>query len=434
MRIPVLTAVSGSRWEAGLVQALERTDLGVTVVRRCVDLADLLATAATGTARAVLVSSDLRRLDRDALSRLAVAGVAVVGLVSVDDEDAERRLRQLGIVHVLPADSAPETISAAVIEAVAAASAPLPAGAPLDTRTALPDLSDPPVDDLAWLDRPVGNGRVIAVWGPTGAPGRTTVAVGLATEAAALGESTTLVDADVYGGAVAQTLGLLDEAPGLAAAARLANSGALDVLGLAKLTRRLTPTLRVLTGITRAERWTELRPAAMEVVMTMLRQLTPVTVVDCSFCLEQDEELAYDQSAARRNGATLAVLAAADTVVAVGSADPVSLQRLVRGLSELSAVLPGVAPCVVINRVRSGLVPGDLQAEIVKALERYAGVTPTAFIPDDRAGLDQAMSVGRSLAEIAPGSPARKAIRELARTLLGHEPAAARRSLLRRHG
>ena len=125
MLVPVLTAVSDARWEAQLVAALERGDLGVTVVRRCVDLADLLATAATGQARAALLSADLRRLDRDALTRLAVAGVAVVGLVPAGDEDAERRLRQLGVLNVLPADAGPEAISAAVIEAVVALT-PLP--------------------------------------------------------------------------------------------------------------------------------------------------------------------------------------------------------------------------------------------------------------------------------------------------------------------
>ena len=78
MRVPVLTAVSDARWEAALVSALERGDLGVAVVRRCVDLADLLAAASTGAARAALLSADLRRLDRDALARLAVAGVAVI--------------------------------------------------------------------------------------------------------------------------------------------------------------------------------------------------------------------------------------------------------------------------------------------------------------------------------------------------------------------
>ena len=69
------------------------------------------------------------------------------------------------------------------------------------------------------------------MWGPTGAPGRTTVAVGLATELARSGVHTLLADADVYGGVVAQVLGFLDEAPGLAAAVRLANNGQLDLAG-----------------------------------------------------------------------------------------------------------------------------------------------------------------------------------------------------------
>jgi Flp pilus assembly CpaE family ATPase len=430
VKVPVLTAVTDSRWESGLVQAFEQNDHGVTVVRRCVDLADLLATAAAGTARAVLLSSDLRRLDRDALARLAVAGVAVVGLVHSGDEQSERRLRQLGVLHVLPADAPAADIGAAVVDAVeTVAVTPSNVAAPTDPRGALPDLPPPPDTDLP--DVPLGSGRVVAVWGPTGAPGRTTFAVTLATELAELGVHTTLVDADVYGGAVAQSLGLLDEAPGLAAAVRLANNGLLDLHGLAELARRVGDHLRVLTGISRPERWPELRPAGVENVLALCRQLAAVTVVDCAFALEQDEELAYDQSAARRNGATLTTLDNADTVVAVGSADPVSLQRLVRGLSELAAVVPGVRPEVVVNRTRDGVMPGDPAKEIAAALDRYAGVTPVAFLPYDRAAADAAMMRGRALAEAAPSSPLRFAIRDYALRLAGM-PADERRGRKRR--
>ena len=90
MRLPVVTAVVDARWEAGLVSAFERSEHNIIVVRRCVDLADLLATAATGTARAALLSADLRRLDREALARLAAAHIAVVGLVPPGDEQADR--------------------------------------------------------------------------------------------------------------------------------------------------------------------------------------------------------------------------------------------------------------------------------------------------------------------------------------------------------
>jgi MinD-like ATPase involved in chromosome partitioning or flagellar assembly len=272
-----------------------------------------------------------------------------------------------------------------------------------------------------------GPGRVLAVWGPTGAPGRTTVAGALASEAAALGRSALLVDADVYGGVVAQVLGLLDEAPGVAAAARLANSGGLDLAALAGLARQVAPELRVLTGISRAERWPELRPAALEVVLEKARALAAVTVVDCGFALEQDEELSYDTTAPRRNGATLAVLAAADTVVAVGSGDPVGLQRLVRGLSELREAVAGVDPVVVVNRVRASAVPGDAAAEIRAALQRYAGVDDLLVVPLDTGGLDAAIAVGRTLAETSPQSPARLALAGIAAGLIGAQRPPGRR-------
>lgn len=435
MRVPVLTAVSDAVWEAELVAAFERGDLGLAVVRRCVDLADLLATAATGQARAALLSADLRRLDREALGRLAVAGVAVVGLVPPGDEEAERRLRQLGVLHVLPSDSTPEQLSAAVQQAVSNTATPTAGqrAALADPRAALPDLPSPP-EPVDVGDTGVGTGRVVAVWGPTGAPGRTTVAVALASELAALGRATMLVDADVYGGVVAQVLGLLDEAPGLAAAARLANNGALDLPGLAALARTVTPTLRVLSGIARADRWPELRPAAVEVVLELARTLSATTVVDCGFCLEQDEELAYDTAAPRRNGATLAVLATADTVYAVGSGDPVGLQRLVRGLGELKHAVPGVRPVVIVNRLRPSGVPGDAEKQIRGALARYAGVGEVVFIPLDIAGIDGALAAGRTLVEAAPSSPARLAVAALAAGMLGvsRQSRSRRRVLSRR--
>ena len=413
MPVPVLTAISDAVWEAQLVAALGRGDYDVTVVRRCVDVADLLATAATGQARAVLLSSDLRRLDRETLVRLTLSGVAVVGLVPPGDEEAERRLRQLGVLQVLPSDASPADLSRAVMDTLAAglSATPLAFGEP---GVALPA----PVAE-APVAVGVGTGRLIAVWGPTGAPGRTTLAAGLASEVAALDRATLLIDGDVYGGVLAQVLGVLDEAPGLAAAARQANQGRLDLAGLAALARSIAPQLRLLSGIARSDRWPELRPAALEVVLELARSLASVTVVDCGFCLEQDEELAYDTTAPRRNGATLTFLEQADTVIAVGSADPVGLQRLIRGLGELREAVPAAAPRVVVNRLRSSGVPGDAEAEIRSALARYAGIDGLTFVPLDVAGVDSALTAGRTLPEGAPHSATRLALAGLAADLLG---------------
>jgi Flp pilus assembly CpaE family ATPase len=255
------------------------------------------------------------------------------------------------------------------------------------------------------------------------------VALGIAGEVAALGRSTVLVDGDVYGGVAAQLLGVLDEAPGLAAAARLANNGQLDLAQLAQLARAITPTLRLLSGISRADRWPELRPAALESVLGLTRSLAALTVIDCAFCLEQDEELAFDTAAPRRNGATLTFLELADTVIAVGSADPVGLQRLVRGLGELREAVPGVTPVVVVNRFRSSGVPGDADREIRAALQRYAGIDDLFLVPLDTGGVDAAVAGGRTLTEAAASSPPRLALAGLAARLVGVPQPQRRRRL-----
>ncbi|MGY1807300.1 CpaE family protein [Blastococcus sp. SYSU D00669] len=252
----------------------------------------------------------------------------------------------------------------------------------------------------------------------------------MADEASRLGVPSLLVDADVYGGVVAQVLGLLDESPGLAGAARQAALGSLDTAALARLAWTVRPHLRVLTGLARADRWPELRPRAVSAVLGEARRLADLTVVDCSFCLEEDEELSFDTAAPRRNGATLAVLEAADTVLCVSGADPVALQRTVRALGELRDVLPDVDPVVVVNQVRRGPVPGNARAEIAEALERFAGRPVGFFLPADRRATDGALAAGRTLAETAPASPLRGALRSLAAQVAGvPEPTASGRRL-----
>ena len=425
MALQVFTAVTGAAWESELVGELDRADHGVTVVRRCVDIGDLLAAAATGTGQAALLSAELRRLDGDAVARLLAAGVAVVGLVEPGDRTGADRLRQLGVSRVLPADADAAQIARALREAVSGV--PATGHDVGDPRAALPVLGLP--EDPA--DRPTGRGRVVAVWGPTGAPGRTTVAVSVADEAARLGVSTLLVDADVYGGVVAQVLGLLDESPGIAAAARLASAGTLDVPGLARTAWAVAPQLRVLTGLSRADRWPEVRPQSVETLLEQARRLSALTVVDCAFCVEEDEELSFDTAAPRRNGATVAVLERADTVLCVSGADPVALQRTVRALGQLREVLPDVTPVVVVNQVRRGPVPGDPEQEIATALSRFAGIRVGAFLPADRRAADAALAAGRTLAEVAERSPLRVALRTLAAEL-GEVPAPTRRGLRRR--
>jgi Flp pilus assembly CpaE family ATPase len=125
----------------------------------------------------------------------------------------------------------------------------------------------------------------------------------MAGELAAEGKSVLLVDADSYGASVAAVLGLLDESAGLAQACRLADQGVLDPEALLRIATPVATklgTFRVLTGITRADRWTELRAAALSLVLECARNVADVVVVDTGFCLEADEELSFDTMAPER--------------------------------------------------------------------------------------------------------------------------------------
>ncbi|MGB8386178.1 MAG: hypothetical protein WCG47_33915 [Dermatophilaceae bacterium] len=417
----VLVAV-GNRWDSPVATVLE-SSRAVRIARRCADLADLLAAVESGTGEVALVSVDLRGLALSVVARLRDAGVAVVGLFDPADEDSERRLRQMGVSSVIPADGDLTAYESALLD---------PSAEP-DSELGLWTGGEPPESASRTEGGPPRRATLVAVWGPVGSPGRTTIAVNLAAELAALGTSALLVDADTYGGCVAQTLAVLDEAPGLAAATRAADHGTLDLASLARLAPEVMPRLRVLTGIPRPERWTEIRAGALERVLDLSRGLADVVVVDCGFSLEDDEELSYDTEAPRRNQATLTTLQVADALVAVGGCDPVSLQRLVRGLQDLGTVR-APRPSVVVNRVRPGAVGSPPQARVAEAMARFAGVEDLAFVPEDRGACDEALLTGRSLAECAPQSPCRLAIRALATAVAGERADAADQAAARSWG
>jgi Flp pilus assembly CpaE family ATPase len=424
----LVTAGVGAPWEAALVRACQAGQVAAQVLHRCYDLGDLLAVAAAGQAEVAIVAATTRWLDRDALARLAAAGLAMVGVASAGDEDGERRLRQLGLLHIASDDDPPDILVDRARAALAAE--PDPGDEP-----PVPDPGNESPEPDAAPAPPDGDTRrtLAAVWGPKGGPGRTTVAVNLAFEAAAIGGEVLLVDADTYGGAVAQTLGFLDDAPGLAWAARMAGRGELDVLRLRQSVRRAaTGGPRVLPGLPRAELWTEVRPGTWEALLELFRVAFPVTVVDAGFCLEEDEELLYDQVRLRRNAVTRLAVERADLVVAVARADPVGLHAFIRGYQELRELgVPASRVRVVVNQLRPGTFGGDRPAGQVRAaLGRYVGIEPTAVVPYDRPGVDAALLAGQALREARPGCPAQVALARLAAVLFpapAAQPGRARR-------
>jgi hypothetical protein len=118
--------------------------------------------------------------------------------------------------------------------------------------------------------------------------------------------------------------------------------------------------------------------------------------------------------APRRNAATLRSLELADTVFAVGAADPVGVPRLVRGLAELELAVPQLSPVVVLNKVRAAAVGRSPERQLRDAWQRYGPSSAlNAFLPADNAAADAALLAGSLLLETAPESKLRRAIAEL---------------------
>ncbi|MFC5727984.1 AAA family ATPase [Nocardioides vastitatis] len=403
--IVVLLVSSGAAWESRALSAL-KDHPGVVVLKRCVDVADLLATASTGQADVAVLGTDLPGLDHSVVHDLERYGVRVVGVAA--DPDATRpRAARIGITTILP------TERVADVGAVVAALPADPTADPLETTGPAAPTTSPGVEPGPGARPP---GRVLAVWGPGGAPGRTTVAGSLAAELARRGLGTLLVDADPYGGAVAQQLGILDEVSGLLAAARHAVAGTLDER-FVTLQRRLSDQLRVITGLPRPDRWLEVRPGTLTRLAERGR-LDGQVVIDTGFSIEGD--LAADLGRPERNGMTREALEVADEIVVVGSADPVGLARLARAIADAHELLDAPPLRVVVNRMRPTL--GWREADVVAMLSDFGESRGVHFLPDDQAAVDRALVAGRLLVESGESALTR-AIGALLDAMAGGRPA-----------
>lgn len=386
---------------------------------------------ADGLARGVLAAIAKRR--HPGLAGFAVPDVPAAPQQAKDMDDAGRHLppsagaqaplvtastaepgQERGVPHQVPAARGPHWLAHRRRAHAPRGSARSRAGAGTADAGAPADLHG---TGAAAGHEAAGSRRIIAVWGPIGSPGRTLVAMNIAAERAATEQRVLLIDADSFGASIAGSLGLLDESASFAQACRAADQGNLDANFLAKIASRIVfrgGHFSLLSGLTRPDRWPELRAAAVERVVTAALELADLIVVDCGFALEHDEELSYDTVAPRRNAATLSVLGRADLILAVGSGDPIGIPRLIRGLDELAGTAPGSEVRVIVNKVRRKVVGGSPEKVLAQAWQRFGPALPIAhFLPWDPELTDKALNEGRLLVEVAPESPLRRAIRDI---------------------
>lgn len=421
MRVALAVWGDGEDW----TQRIEQLHGDVTVVRQCEDLPEAVSLAESGLIDATLLTGSLAGVEAELLDALLAAGTAVIALVA--DPEIAARLRALGVAVESPLTE-PQSV-ADLIELQTMAASPRarrfsPSDAGPDhaaysgnSSAAYSAVNSEAVrneDDDAAHPR----GEVVVIWGPHGSPGKTTVAVNMAAEAAAMGKKVVLIDADTYGAAVASHLGLFDEAAGVGILCRLGDDAAPASQLLEKALVRVNiagSSLLVATGLPRSSRWPEIRPQSLLRAIRELRHELDLIVVDVASPLEVDEDLTFDTTAPQRNAIALAMLDFADRNIAVGRSDAVGIPRMVKAVDELVAKMPHIQLEIIFNKVRSSSVGPSPESQILESWQRFGPKVEVAgFLPFDAKSADAALLSGTALIESAPKSPLRKAIRKVA--------------------
>ncbi|MFT0847461.1 hypothetical protein VR010_06855 [Actinomycetaceae bacterium L2_0104] len=411
----VLLCVSGDL-EVQIVEGLARLDPAVPVLRRCADMIELIACAQAGIGEIAVVDD----IDVTTASELHGRGLRIVGVMQRMDPGAGRHVGCDAIASPFADDVVacvlnlqemrilrPDNDGSDEKERFGRSA---PGGRQSQVRSeALEVRSRSDDGEFASFPGTPPRGKIIAVWGSVGSPGRSTVARELAC-ALGVNAPTLLIDADVHAPSLAQLLGLDQETSAIVAVARAINMGEDD----AAVVRRASIPLAgidFLPGLNTGRRWREIPRPVADKLWDIVRAGWECIVVDCAAEVEV-QEYGFEME---RDGVTLSLLETADEVIVVGQAGPLGLRRLIDQLDHADGL--GIAkPQIVVTKTGHRQMNGS--AEIAAVLAE-SGRQNAFCIREDGENLTRAENQGAALREISPGCACAKDIAALAARLEG---------------
>ena len=208
-------------------------------------------------------------------------------------------------------------------------------------------------------------GRCVVVGGAPGT-GRTEVAIQIAI-ACGREQPTVLVDADEVAPAIAQRLGLPIE-PNVRSAIDAVEHGDGDVSSA--LVPLESQSVRVLAGMPNARAWAQVHPGEVVRVLDRLADRPGCVVIDGAGDLE-----AIGVGARGRHAIARALVADADTVVAVCDSAPHGITRLLTWIADARSLRANFAPIIVVNRApATRFERGELYRELCDTVSPAAVV------------------------------------------------------------
>ena len=266
---------------------------------------------------------------------------------------------------------------------------------------------------------------VTAIWGPAGSPGKSTVAVNIATELALAGERVLLIDLDTLAPSIELGLGLVATPAGLSACLRLAEQNRLTHDEYKRLTISISlgrHELSFMPGLSSPHRWPEVTPERFEKLVSDIQGEVDHIVLDLPQATTFKTSLFHPSSLVKnefnRDALLKSVLSRAAKVILVAGSDPVAASRFLVAKEFIDELEQSIDPLLVVNRFRTTALGKGAREELEETFFTLAKLRVDVFIPEDRDNLDKAMLNGLPLALLKRSSPARVAIAELAKQLL----------------
>jgi len=351
--IRILLAVGNPERERQLLGVL--SEAGMAIAGRALDGPSLAQRAAETGVDVAVASTNLHRLGRDTLMAVREARVPLVLLVGADEAP-----KYEGLAYLLPDRADGSQVVAAIEEASRR-------GAVAHT-TPRNGLSSTEAED----DESRAGPEVVTLVSGKGAPGTTTVAIGLAAALTKAGKKVLLVDGDLRGGAIGPYLDL-DPRRGLVGLTAITGDGSVN------LATELQdgPGFPVLVGLERPEMGERLQFARIAPALQGVGRGFDAVLID-----------AGETIAGRASQAQNALVRLADRVFAVTTADLLGLwntRACLRYVHE-SIGAPARSVSLVINRHTGRDLYGASE------VERALGAAVLAVIPEEQKAARRAVT------------------------------------------
>lgn len=357
MKTEIILGLNDQTWQLELISNLNDQS-NLIIKRRCVDAIDLISSIQTNKSATIIISADFALLNLETIKHISQNNLKVIGVYLADDLDQFEKLKNLGIKFTQGINFKDVESSALQLFNLIVTKK--------ETTT-----SESTIPGL------------ISIWGNPGAPGRTSVAINTAYCLAKTNRPTLLIDLDAIAPSIASSLSLVSEIPGISSVIHDAMYGKLSKSNFDKNIFEVSKNLHVITGISNAKRWLELRTTGLIEVLKYASQNYAHIVCDLSSVLpDQIDKDKFDQGIFKRFDHVPKILELSNRIVYVMQANPLSLIRCNENLEVLKEFNP-LDPYIVLNRINPVYLGKKYENLVNDILLRWTKIENIFIVEED---------------------------------------------------